>query len=192
MQIAIFNIPLTEGQSETDKLNKLLRGNRIVAIDKQLVTNSDGTHCWSFCVTYLPNTVETQGTGDAVNKQSQVDYKEVLTPEQFVKFDKLRQCRKELGNRLGMPVYAIFTNSELASMTTDIEDITEQNLLKIRGIGKGKIERFGREFLQLYEIICNEKSRESDGEDIVSGQPDAGIYQSLQGQTAQGGGNPIF
>lgn len=192
MQIAIFNIPLTQGQSETEKLNKLLRGNRVVAIDKQFVTNSDGTHCWSFCVTYLPNAVESQSTSDMGNKQSQVDYKEVLTPEQFVKFDKLRQCRKELGNRLGMPVYAIFTNSELASMTTDIEEITEQNLLKIKGIGKGKVERFGREFLQLYEIVRNEKSRQPDGENIESGQPDDGLRQSIQGQAGQGGGDLLF
>jgi superfamily II DNA helicase RecQ len=45
-----------------------------------------------------------------------VDYREILNEQEYALFDKLRQLRKEVAEKQGIPVYAIFTNDHLASM----------------------------------------------------------------------------
>jgi superfamily II DNA helicase RecQ len=46
--------------------------------------------------------------------KSKVDYKDILTPEEFTLFSKLREVRKKLAEENGLPVYAVCTNEQLA------------------------------------------------------------------------------
>ena len=48
--------------------------------------------------------------------KNKVDYKEILTPEQFAVFARLRELRKEIASREAVPVYTIFTNEQLSQM----------------------------------------------------------------------------
>ena len=41
---------------------------------------------------------------------SRVDYKTVLSPDEFVIFSRLRELRKELAELQSVPIYALFTN----------------------------------------------------------------------------------
>jgi ribonuclease D len=45
-----------------------------------------------------------------------VDYKEVLKPEEFEVFSRLRDWRKNVAEKEGVPVYAVLTNEQLAQM----------------------------------------------------------------------------
>ena len=42
-----------------------------------------------------------------------VDYKEILSEEDFIFYSKLRELRKELTNNEALPVYTFFTNEQL-------------------------------------------------------------------------------
>ncbi len=45
-----------------------------------------------------------------------MDYREVLSTEQFATYLKRRTLRQAISKEEGMPVYVVFTNEQLASM----------------------------------------------------------------------------
>jgi hypothetical protein len=50
------------------------------------------------------------------------DYREVLSPEEFVVFSKLREVRKQFAEKESVPAYTIFTNEQLAEMVRVLPD----------------------------------------------------------------------
>ncbi len=63
-------------------------------------------------------------------------------------YDKLRVLRKSFADKIGMPAYIIFDNKTLMEMAHFLPD-TEEKFLEIRGVGKVKFEKYGKEFLNL-------------------------------------------
>ena len=77
-----------------------------------------------------------------------VDYKEVLSPEDFVIFARLRETRKELAKTEQVPAYAIFTNEQLAEMAR-IRPVSKNGFSKIVGVGESRIQKYGTQFLKI-------------------------------------------
>ncbi|MGV8136001.1 MAG: HRDC domain-containing protein [Mangrovibacterium sp.] len=147
MQIQLFNIPAFANEEELKKLNAFLRGNKIIDIEKQFVTN--GNHSfWSILIRYLV-TQQTQNTSNAL--KANVDYKTILDAETFEKFSMLREIRKTLAREDAVPAYAVFTDEELSGIAK-LPQITKSNMLGIKGIGVKKVEKYG---LKLQEMIQN-------------------------------------
>ena len=73
-----------------EELNGFLRSHRVVAVEKQwCAEGADGY--WNFCVEYLDGSV----VSDKKNlPKSRIDYKEVLSEEDFSMYVKLRDLRK--------------------------------------------------------------------------------------------------
>ena len=136
MQFRVFTVPIANGGA-ADEMNRFLAGHRILAVHREFV--SDGTSsCWTFCVEYL----EVPGGGMSGNRRERVDYKEVLPPVQFEVFSRLRECRRELAQRDGLPAFAVCTDEQLAAMAK-IAPLTPSNLKQIDGIGEAKVEKYG-------------------------------------------------
>jgi superfamily II DNA helicase RecQ len=76
-----------------------------------------------------------------------VDYREVLNPEQFEVFSKLRELRKQIAEKESIPVYAVFTNEQLAAMVQTQAD-SKTKLKAIEGVGDARIDKYGEEFLR--------------------------------------------
>ena len=49
-------------------------------------------------------------------KKDIIDYRQILSEEDFAVFAKLRDLRKKLAENTGVPVYAVFTNEQLAQI----------------------------------------------------------------------------
>ena len=141
MQYKIFNISIPGGDSETEEMNRFLRGNRIVAVEKQLVT-AGNVNYWSFCVQYIYSAASqinaTQG-----ERKEKIDYKNVLDATTFEIFSKLRVYRKQLAENDAVPAYAVYTDAELAEIAK-LESITPKTLLSINGIGEKRVEKYGK------------------------------------------------
>ena len=75
-----------------------------------------------------------------------VDYKELLTPEQFAVFARLRDLRKELATRDAVPVYNVFTNEQLAEIVKR-DCATLAQMQEIAGIGEARVGKYGEIFL---------------------------------------------
>ncbi len=144
MQYEIFTVPVVDGGEEMERMNRFLRGHKVVQVDKQLVVLGDCAY-WSFCVNYLVATASVVVPGE---RREKVDYKNVLNEEHFKVFSRLRAYRKQIAEQDAVPAYAVFTDAELAILA-QAEGLTEQTMLQIDGIGKKRVEKYGALLLQM-------------------------------------------
>lgn len=142
MQLKFFRISAGDPAADEQELNAFLRGHRILQVQRELV-HEGGTPWWAVCVEYLDKAASPPGGS---NGKPKVDYREKLDPAQFALFSRLREVRKELAEKEGVPVYAVFTNEQIAAMVTGGAGSAE-DLRKIQGIGDGRLEKFGEAFL---------------------------------------------
>lgn len=79
-----------------------------------------------------------------------------LDPELFT---MLKQLRRQMAQKLGIPGYVIFQDPSLEQMAT-MYPITTEELQQIQGVGAGKAKRYGKEFLDLIKQYCEENGIE--------------------------------
>jgi superfamily II DNA helicase RecQ len=148
MAYRVFVVPVRDEGPAASELNGFLRSRRVLSVDRRWV--EQGTESfWSFCVDYL----ESGGGGPspaAAGKngalRGKVDYREILSPEDFAVFARLRQVRQEIAQGDAVPVYTIFTNEQLAQMVRG-RATTRAALEKIAGVGDARIEKYGARVL---------------------------------------------
>ncbi|WP_353662111.1 DNA helicase RecQ [Hydrogenimonas sp. SS33] len=63
-------------------------------------------------------------------------------------FDKLRALRREIAAKEGVPAYMVFGDRSLMEMASSLPE-SEEAMLKIGGVGRKKMERYGEAFLQV-------------------------------------------
>jgi superfamily II DNA helicase RecQ len=158
MKHKFFRIPPHGGEPEQE-LNQFLSTARVLAVDKQFV-DARNESFWAVCVQYVDGATEAPGR----RKPGRVDYKEVLTEEEFAVFAKLRELRKTFSNREGAPVYAIFTNDQLAAMIRN-RARTKADLAAIDGVGPARVEKYGTAVIEVLRRLDGwaESSPEPEG-----------------------------
>jgi ATP-dependent DNA helicase RecQ len=67
-------------------------------------------------------------------------------------FDKLREVRKSLAARDGVPAYIVFGDRTLAQMAAELPE-TKEAMLKIGGVGEKKYERYAEAFIEAIKEI---------------------------------------
>ncbi len=61
-------------------------------------------------------------------------------------YDRLREVRRTLAERVGKPPYVIFSNATLADMTA-IKPVSMEEFLEVHGVGEHKARKFGKAFM---------------------------------------------
>ena len=136
MSYRFFRIPIGgDAQFEQD-LNGFLRSHRVVSMERQFVDQGLNS-CWCFCVGYEEGGAAAAPSGSP-RKQS-IDYRAILSPEHFVLYAKLRELRKEIALQEAIPVFAVFTNAQLAQMVKRKVG-TKTALQLIDGVGESRAE----------------------------------------------------
>lgn len=135
MPYKFFTIPVRDVGLAEEALNGFLRSHKVLSVDRRWVEQGDNSY-WSFCIDYL----ETRRNGEAnrPSERTNVDYKEVLSAEDFAVFARLRDLRKGLAQEEAVPVYTIFTNEQLAQMVQQRVK-SKQDLEAIPGVGETRI-----------------------------------------------------
>jgi superfamily II DNA helicase RecQ len=136
LQYASFLLPLHADSSEQETLNRFLRSHRIVQIRKELVTTGSSSN-WAILVEYL----DAPEKKDDEALKGKVDYKEILSASDFSLFSKLREIRKKLAEENGLPVYAVFTNEQLAEISKR-KPKSLSECMQIEGIGQAKADKY--------------------------------------------------
>ncbi|MDR1838598.1 MAG: HRDC domain-containing protein [Treponema sp.] len=144
--VSFFVSPFGE-KSVTDELNAFLRSHRIVNVEKRIIDGERGTG-WVFLIEY--GTESGKNTSNASSQR--VDYREVLNAAEYALFDKLRNLRKEIAEKSGIPVYAVFTNDQLAAMVKKSPK-TAKDMLSIAGIGEARVKQYGEAFLNIFLTV---------------------------------------
>lgn len=135
MKYKVFTINAEHG--DCDEMNAFLNGKKIVEVEKHFYTEQNAAF-WSFCISYLEEVPSSQQQV----KREKTDYKDILDEKEFERFASLREMRKTIANSEGVPVYAVFTNEELASIAK-LQNISKKSLQSINGIGEKRIEKYG-------------------------------------------------
>ena len=151
MQWSFFRIPVTGG-AEGEELNRFLRTVRVLNLHREFVNQGDASY-WAVAVEYLQGDVGTRQNRD-ITAPNRVDYRAILSPEDFALFARLREWRKEEGTKDGAPVYTIFTNEQLAEIARR-RPSSSSVLSEIDGVGKGRVEKFGAAALEIVKGFVN-------------------------------------
>jgi len=144
MKLKIFSIPARGDERLESALNEFLAKHAIVQIDRQLIQSGISSF-WTICVGY-----DEVRTSTAGSKRQKVDYREVLNEEQFRDYSALREWRKAVADAENQPLYAVFSNAELAAICQlPLQTVAE--IGAIEGVGKAKLERYGEAVCELIQ-----------------------------------------
>ena len=144
MQLKLFVLPIKNLGAAEAEMNAFLRGHRVLAVKKEFVADGENSF-WSFCVEYLDGTAPILAPPGG--KLPKVDYKEVLKPEEFEVFSRLREWRKTVAEKEGVPVYVVLSNEQLAQMVCK-RVTTRAGLKEIEGVGDARLEKYGDALLE--------------------------------------------
>jgi superfamily II DNA helicase RecQ len=102
-----------------------------------------------------------EGGKSSSGGSQRVDYREVLNADEFAFFDKLRALRKEIAEKQGIPVYAVFTNDQIVAMIKNPPKATN-DLLSIAGVGEARVKQYGEAFLNFFAAEKPAQSEENE------------------------------
>jgi superfamily II DNA helicase RecQ len=121
-----------------------------VSIQRQLIDQGVNSF-WAICVDYLSH-APGAGASHPNLSRSRVDYKAILPAAEFAVYSRLRDLRKELAQTEAVPVYALFTNEQLAQMVRR-RCRSKSDLAQIEGIGESKIDKYAERMLPLLQTL---------------------------------------
>lgn len=163
MQIKLIELSSNASETEIEQVNRFLRSNKILSIDREFYTHM-GEAKWTMLVVYQPKNDITINRDE---KREKVDYKEILDEDAFEIYVQLKLIRKQLAEENALPLFAVFSNYEL-SQIAQLEEINEQTVCSISGIGRKRMEKYGYKMVQLYNEMrtANETSGVSEESDM--------------------------
>lgn len=143
MRMHFVTIPAFGSEAGEAELNQFITGHRVLSVDRQFIADGPRS-AWAVCVLYTEG--QEQRPASTTGRKRSVDYRELLSPEDFAVFARLRSLREQLAEKDGVPAYALFTNEQLATMVRQrVRTIVA--LGAIAGVGKGRIDKYGAAFL---------------------------------------------
>jgi len=137
MNYKIFNVPIPDSENETEKMNNFLSGIRIISVQKEIVKTGEASF-WSFVIEFYQ-----EHGNNLAGRKNKIDYREVLSEEDFSVYSTLRELRKQIAETNAVPVYAVFTNEQLSEMVKK-RIVSKNALSKITGVGDKKVNAYGR------------------------------------------------
>jgi ATP-dependent DNA helicase RecQ len=81
-------------------------------------------------------------------------------------FEMLKTLRKQIAKERDLPPYVIFQDPSLEEMATTYPT-TKEDLAQVNGVGMGKVNKFGKEFLDLIEKYVDDNDIETATEIVV-------------------------
>lgn len=104
-------------------------------------------------------------------KKDKIDYQAIYSDNRHPKLiPMLSQWRRETYEELGVPAFVVLSQKTLVAIA-DRLPLSEEELLRIPGIGKAKVKQFGQEIIRVVKIYCadNGINISSDQTEIPNG-----------------------
>ena len=161
MAFYFFAIPALNPQLVQNELNRFCGAQRVMAVDRHFVAAGLDSY-WALCVTVAPGPGPLPAALKASERGSvsqRIDYKTVLSEQDFALFAEFRSWRKTIAEQEGVPIYAVFTNEQLAEIVRR-RATTLTALAEIEGIGPARIERYGAAVLTRVRAAASSDSPE--------------------------------
>lgn len=162
IQYEFFTICPLLNPEAAENLNTFLRSHKILNVQREFVADSTNSR-WYFTVEYLEGKAANEKKSGEGRKR--IDYREVLSPETFALYARLRDWRKQLAEQESVPLYTIFTNKQLAAISSETI-ATHADLQKVEGVGAARVEKYGDAVIEIVTVEA-EKNNET-GEQPLS------------------------
>lgn len=143
MRVKYFSVPVHDDGAVTDDVNRFLAQHRVIKFKQRLIDQGSESF-WAISVQW-------QDGGRASikdSKASSIDYREVLSEQEFQVFAKLRVMRKEIAEQNGIAVYRVFSNAQLAAMV-EKRVTAVSGFASIAGVGEAKVRVYGERMLSV-------------------------------------------
>lgn len=146
MQLRVFTLPIKNVAVAEGELNAFLRSHRVLTVRKEFVPDGENSF-WTFCVEHMESQQAASPGSGGLPGRPKVDYKEILKPDEFEVFSRLREWRKVVAEKEGVPVYVVFSNEQLAEIVQK-RAASKAALKQIDGVGDARIEKYGDAVLE--------------------------------------------
>ena len=143
MHYQFFKIRALDPDPDSRALNAFLAANPVLDVAREFVADG-GNSYWSLCVSVAAADGGT--VSNKTGKRPAVDYREVLPPEVFNVYARLRTLRNNLAKQQGIQPYAIFTNEQLATLAR-LPSPSREAIAAIEGIGEKRLAMYADTFL---------------------------------------------
>ncbi len=174
MQIRVFSIPYVAGLGgfNDEPLRTFLSDKEVLDLHVQFFVK-DGAPYWTVLVQYnlLAEPEAKQKSGA---ESSGSDWRKRLKQGDWGLFNRLREWRLERSKSEGVPAYMLFTNHQL----TDIALLRPGSLAalgQLAGVGPGRVEKYGKEILNLLGNASYDRNGEEKGSGSAGAAGMAGV-----------------
>jgi ATP-dependent DNA helicase RecQ len=178
MLVRIFTLKFHTATEQFDDgtLQDFIKDKEVLSIREHFFIKHE-TPYLALIITYLPGSLE----GTAYRKKKE-DWRGLLSNAQLPLFNALRDWRTERAKQDGVPPYVICTNQHFVEMVTNRLD-SLAGLSKIRGFGKAKAEKYGKEILAV--LTTKQKIPQKSEQTPEQGERDQqqAMFQDKPGQT---------
>ena len=153
MKHRMWVIPVQSGEEVMAEVNEFTAKHRVLRMERQFVADG-GNSFWTIWVSYTEKGVALSGQSK-MEGIPRVDYREILSPEEFRVFARVRDLRKQVAAGEGIPVYNVFTNEQMAEMARrKTNSLTA--LGEISGVGAARLEKYGQAFVdEIAKVLGN-------------------------------------
>ncbi len=158
LQYKFFMIRVQDHLESEEALNRFLRSVSIINVQREFVAEGANSF-WSIVVEYMAKQPGSNGDRSA-SKKSRLDYKEILSEDDFAVFAKLRDWRKTKADEEAIPVYTIFTNEQLAQIAQS-RIVEKANLQQIAGLGEARLKKYGDDIIGVISLELQNKRDET-------------------------------
>lgn len=166
MRFHFATIPIHDSGTNEADLNRFLASHRVVGVDRHFI--ADGARsAWALCVSWVEGPARAEvgaAASTAEQRRGRVDYRELLTAEQFAVYVRLRDVRKRLAERDGVPPYAVVTNEQMAEIVRR-DARTRAELGAVEGIGPARLEKYGAAMMEAMAAGPTDVSLPASGTD---------------------------
>ena len=150
VQLKFFWLSCDNSEETENELNQFLQTVRVVSLEREFLAKDS-----QICII-----LKYKEKQDSVkqNKASKIDYREVLSPEDFSLYAKIRDWRKAIAKTNGLQLYTVLTNEQMATIARE-QIITKQELEKVEGIGKSRLDNYGDKIIEIVKKEIEEREK---------------------------------
>lgn len=149
MKYVYFKISAIFPDAGADRLNVFISTHAVTSVSEKFVDDGQNSF-WSVRVAITENLAKNPVDNSKPSKRATVDYRDVLSPEVFAIYAKLRSLRNNMAEQQSMPAYAIFTNEQLAEMAK-LEHPSKHAISEINGIGEKRLALYVDQFIAILQ-----------------------------------------
>ncbi len=152
-----FNSAL--GGFDDDEVREFLKDKELVSSRDYLFVKNE-TPYLVFVLKYCP---VAQDVVKSRSIQKERSWKKSLSEHEMGLFNLLRDWRSQRCKKDGIPPYVVLTNQQIADIVKRRPQ-TLSDLVKIDGIGKNRVDKYGKDILSISKVIVRDVLKDDSSE----------------------------